>query len=81
MEKHVLNEIYNVYRDGIKESEELTEIKDDLQAKLLKKLNNEQNVLFNKFINVCEEKEEYSSCESFKKGFCASIMLVIEAFN
>ncbi|MCL2696588.1 MAG: hypothetical protein FWE74_00745 [Oscillospiraceae bacterium] len=81
MEKHVLQKIYNAYCGDIKDGEELAKIGNKLKTELLSKLEGEENTLFNKFAEACEEREAYSSYESFKQGFRASIMLMIEAFN
>jgi len=81
MEKYIMQKIYNAYYEDIKDSEELARLKEEHQSKLLNMLNEEENIIFNKFIDTCDERNNLFSYESFKQGFRASIMLMIEVFN
>ena len=83
MNKHILEKIYNTYYSDIKENKEVTSLIERLQTKLKNKLNEEENelFLFKRFIEACNEEVGCLSYESFKQGFRASVMLMVEAFN
>jgi hypothetical protein len=59
----------------------MMDILDGLEKKLNKKLNDEEIDLFYKYDDAKDEANELLSYESFKQGFRASVLLMIEVMQ
>jgi len=81
MEKQILRKIHNAYHEDFRSNEELANLTERHKTALLNRLNAEETEIFNKLIEIHEEDSLLSSIESFKRGFRASVMLMLEVFN
>jgi DNA recombination-dependent growth factor C len=77
----MFQEFYNSYAGEIKSNEELKNLSEELQEKLFKTLNEDDLIRFNKYEDVRAEETELLSYESFKHGFRASILLMLEVMQ
>jgi len=77
----MFQEIFNVFAGGIKPDEELASLTENLGAKLISNLEDEDLIRFRKYEDAKAEETELLSYESFRHGFRASILLMLEVMQ
>jgi len=81
MTKNTLYNLFNAYEEDIKPDEEMAKIVSGLRNKLQGRLNKDGNALLNKYDDAMEEQGELLSYTSFKHGFRASVLLMLEVMQ
>ncbi|MCL1788793.1 MAG: hypothetical protein FWG33_00360 [Oscillospiraceae bacterium] len=81
MNQNILEKVYDAYCGDSITDKDIREVLDNIQTKLLNKMNDEESQLFNQFVTVWEERAGNLSRENFNQGFRASMMLMIESLQ
>jgi len=77
----MLQRFFNTYAKDIKSNEEIEHLTKKLQTKLQNILQGEDLVEFNKYEDARTEETQLLTYESFRQGFRASILLMLEVMQ